>query len=86
MKVRHIALPNLILDDDAVPELIQSEVTAPRISAALAALSSGPARTRALKGYARLRKLLEPYRAAAAAAQLIVADAATANAERERTT
>ena len=75
VKVDYIALPNLILGEAVVPELVQGEANAEAIAAALLALSEGPARGRALRGYERLRSALEPYEAAAAAASLIVADA-----------
>ena len=75
VKVEYIALPNLILGEAVVPELIQRAANAGAIAAALADLSEGPARQRAEAGYERLRAALAPYDAAARAAALIVEDA-----------
>ena len=86
VRVDYIALPNLILGEAVVPELIQEEANPEAIAAALEALSDGPARQRARAGYGRLREALEPYDAAAAAAHLIVADARAAEASTARTT
>lgn len=75
VKVKYIALPNLILDASVVPELIQGEVTAARISEELHDLLA-PAREKSvLHAYESLRAALEPYDAARAAATLIVESA-----------
>ncbi len=75
VKVPHIALPNLILDQAAVPELIQVDVTAPRIATELDGLLAPARRNAVLEAYRRLRGRLEPYDAARAAATAIVESA-----------
>jgi lipid-A-disaccharide synthase len=45
VSVERIALPNLVLGREVVPELIQGECTAPRIAAALGALLDSPGET-----------------------------------------
>ena len=80
VRVDYIALPNLILGEAVVPELIQGALTPEALAGALAALSEGPARERATRGYERLRAALAPYDAAAVAAGLVVEDARAAGA------
>ena len=75
VKVDYIALPNLILGEEVVPELIQAAASPEAVAEALTDLSHGPLRDRAVAGYGRLRQALLPYDAAATAAQLIVEDA-----------
>ncbi len=72
VQVKYIALPNLILDQALVPELIQADLTAPRLTAELRSLQSGPARERVVEAYQLLRHKLQPYEAATKAAELIV--------------
>lgn len=85
VKVDYIALPNLILGEEIVPELIQEQANAPSIGAKLVELSDGPARLRATGGYTRLRAALAPYEASAAAAKLIVGDAHRSKGLTQRT-
>ncbi len=75
VKVEYIALPNLILGETVVPELIQDEVTLDRVSDELRALLLPQRLASVRQAYQRLRILLEPYDAARAAATLIVESA-----------
>ena len=75
VRVEYIALPNLILDEPVVPELIQRELTPPTLAGQLLALRAGPPRARIRAAYARLRERLAPYHATARAAGYIVASA-----------
>jgi len=72
IQVPTIVLPNLILSENAMPEFIQGDCTAPRLVEALAPLlTGGPARTTQLLALSRLDGLMrlpgdeEPSRAAA---------------------
>ena len=78
IRVEHIALVNLILGEAVVPELIQTDFTPERVAEALTRLAAPPERERVRARYARVREALEPYDAAGAAADLIVADARAA--------
>ncbi len=57
-KGRYITLPNLVLDESIVPELLQDGATPSAIADALLALLDDPARQR--DGYARMRVALGP--------------------------
>jgi lipid-A-disaccharide synthase len=48
LKLRRYALPNLLADQDLVPELIQDEVTPAALGAAVLALIEDPDRRRVL--------------------------------------
>lgn len=72
IKVKYIALANLICDSAVVPELIQEEFTASNLADHLLSLYAGKKRTLQETGYAELRALLKPYEATEAAAKLIV--------------
>lgn len=52
-RVRHVAMPNLLVGEEIVPELLQEDATPDRIADALGPLFAGPARTRQLAGLAR---------------------------------
>jgi lipid-A-disaccharide synthase len=54
----YITLPNLVLDEPLVPELVQEAATPSNLADGLAALLADPARQR--EGYARLRAALGP--------------------------
>lgn len=55
VRTRWVHLANIILDEAAVPELLQQDVSVPRLIAeAEALLADGPARERQLKHFARL--------------------------------
>ena len=58
MRTPHIALPNVLLGRRAFPELVQGEVTAPRLAAAARALLEPRAREQALVDRDALRALL----------------------------
>lgn len=49
VRTRFIAMPNILLDAPVVPELVQSEFTAGRVTAEAAALLDDPARTAAVR-------------------------------------
>ena len=55
---RRVALPNLILDEDLLPELLQHAATPQAVAAAALPLLEGPPRARQLAGYGRLRERL----------------------------
>lgn len=58
IKVRFIALVNLIMDKEIVPERIQQEVNAHTLSASLEPLLIGPQRDNMLAAYTQLRQRL----------------------------
>ncbi len=59
LKVRRFALPNLVLDEDVLPELFQNQVTPGRlVQEAERLLPSGPERRRHLEGLERVRLAL----------------------------
>lgn len=59
LKIDHFALPNLVLDESLVPELLQEEVTPERLfEEATGLLVDGPQRQRMLDGLARVREAL----------------------------
>ena len=70
LKIAHLALPNLVLDDSLVPELLQADAQPERIAAELLPLLSGPARDRQLKGFDRVRCQLGDPGASSRAARI----------------
>ena len=59
LKLKHIALPNLVLDETIVPEIIQDEVSPQRLTEeALTLLSDGPERSKMFTDLARVREAL----------------------------
>lgn len=70
-RVRHVGLPNLILGEEIVPELLQESATPDRIAEALEPLFEGPARTRQLADLARVVERLGPPGAIEATAGLV---------------
>jgi lipid-A-disaccharide synthase len=61
IKVPSIVLPNLILAENFVPELLQERCRAGQLAAALAPLlSDSPQRTAQMAGFARLETLMKP--------------------------
>jgi lipid-A-disaccharide synthase len=62
VRVRHVALANLVADERVVPELLQGQATGPRLAEVLLSLlEEGEARTTLLQGLARIRaRLGEP--------------------------
>ncbi len=70
VRVRHLALPNLLLDRRAFPELWQSEVTGPRLAREAARLAADPERVFAQRRDAAevVRRLGTPGAAARVAA------------------
>lgn len=58
LKVPRFGLPNLVIDDDAVPEFLQHRVEPALLAERLAGLLHGPARESALSGLARVRQAL----------------------------
>jgi lipid-A-disaccharide synthase len=59
-QVRFVALPNLLLEEEIVPELLQAEATPDRMAERLAPLFAGPERERQLAGLARAAARLGP--------------------------
>lgn len=70
-RVERVALPNLILGEEIVPERLQENATPEGIAEALAPLFEGPARTRQLAGLARVVERLGPPGAVEATARLV---------------
>ncbi|MEJ5169425.1 MAG: hypothetical protein WHU10_00395 [Fimbriimonadales bacterium] len=60
VRVRHISLPNILLDRDAVPELVHTAATPGAIRALAEAAWSGPQREGQLAAFAELASLLGP--------------------------
>jgi lipid-A-disaccharide synthase len=71
---RYITLPNLVLDEPLVPELLQERATPAALAAALLALLDNPAQQQ--DGYARLRAALGPPDALQRNADWVLAAAA----------
>ncbi len=70
-KARWIALPNILLERDAVPELVQSAATPERMRAELCPLlEDGPAREGQLAAFEEIRRLLGGERAVTQTAEL----------------
>lgn len=64
VKVQSVILANLVLDENVVPELLQRDVTAERLAAALAPLlSDTPERRKQIDAFARLDTIMEIGRA-----------------------
>lgn len=76
LKGRFVTLPNLIVDDEIIPELLLHLCTADTIADHLGPLlrDDSPARTAQLTAYASLRQTLGASNAAANAARLIIAE------------
>lgn len=73
LKVRHVSLPNLIVDKQIVPELLLHLCTPESIAQHLdSLLLPSPARERMLKGYRQMRRRLGTSIATDEAARLIV--------------
>ena len=70
--VEHIALANVILGREVIPELIQGEATPQEVARVLGSLWDGPRREAQRAGYHELRERLLPYAAAESAAAAIV--------------
>lgn len=70
VRVERVALPNLLVGEEVVPELLQEAATPDRIAAALDAIFEGPARERQLAGLARAVEVLGPPGAIEATAAL----------------
>lgn len=84
IQVKSVLLPNLILDKQAVPELLQGEATAERMVAALEPLvRSGPEREAQIADFRRLSDLMMPgvESPGRAAARIVVARADGAAAQ-----
>ena len=73
VKAPFFSLVNLLLGRRVVPELLQGEVTVPRVLAALEAVSAGPERAKLEAGLLELRGVLGPTGAAERAAQAVLA-------------
>lgn len=59
LKLKHIALPSLVLDETIIPEIIQDEVTPQRlVRESLPFLSESPQRNKMLSDLARVREAL----------------------------
>jgi len=73
IKVRFISLVNLILDRQAVPELIQADLNTERLAAELSAITSGEARATQLTAYDELIGILGGKGASTRAAKAVLA-------------
>jgi lipid-A-disaccharide synthase len=68
---KYIALPNILLDESIVPELVQDEATPPAVRGYLdALLIEGPAREAQLEAFGRLDQILGPNDAITRAARI----------------
>ena len=75
IKGKYVTLPNLILDDMVVPELLLHQCTAQEIDRHLTALlADSDERAAQLDGYKRLAERLGDHDCTATAAQNIIAD------------
>lgn len=75
LKGKYVTLPNLVADDDVIPELLLHLCTPRSVSDSLGAiLPDGPARQAQLDGYARIRSILGDNDAATACAVAITED------------
>ncbi len=72
VKIQYISLVNLILDKEAVPELIQGELTIERLRKELEAILKGPKREQQLRDYKILQDKLDEGNASEKAAEIIV--------------
>lgn len=71
VSVPHVALANLVADERLVPELIQDDATPDALAAELAPLlANGPARSRQLEGFRRVRERLGSRGVAARVAEI----------------
>jgi lipid-A-disaccharide synthase len=70
MSMDSVVMPNLIVGERLVPELIQNDADPQRIAAAALELLGGPARARQLKAFDQVREKLGVGRAARRAAQM----------------
>jgi lipid-A-disaccharide synthase len=83
VKVRHIAMPNILLGERIVPELLQHETTGERFAAEALAILEDPERARRIRAdLARVRPLLGQDGALDRAAGLILREAGRAQAQR----
>ncbi len=71
IKVSYISLVNLILEENLVTELIQDDFRPDRVISELEMILSGEKRTQVLRGYQKLKKVLQGAGASQRAAQLI---------------
>ncbi len=71
VRVERVALPNLLMGEEIVPELLQARATPDRIAAALEPLFEGPARERQLAGLAAAAERLGPPGAIEGTAALV---------------
>lgn len=72
LKVRHVSLPNLIVDFDVVPELLLHRCTPKTVTHELSLiLPNSPARERQLAGYKKMSQRLGNFVASEYAAELI---------------
>lgn len=73
LKVRHVSLPNLIVDNSIIPELLLHQCTVDNIVRELGQLVvNSPARERQINGYRTMRRKLGTSDAADRTAELIV--------------
>ncbi len=78
VKTRFIAMPNILLNDAVVPELVQGEFTAQRLVSEATALLDDPGRAEAVRRrLAEIPALLGGTNVLDAAARLVLADAAS---------
>jgi lipid-A-disaccharide synthase len=83
VNVRFIAMPNILLKEAVVPELVQHETTAERFAAeSLAILENPECRAAMSRKLVRVRRLLGPEGALEKAASLILAEANRHRADR----
>ncbi|NLK08376.1 MAG: lipid-A-disaccharide synthase [Firmicutes bacterium] len=72
LKIPRVALPNIICDDEIVPELLQNEAVPEKIGAELTKLWQPEARKRMLRDYTAMRERLGESGAISRAAQLVI--------------
>jgi len=72
IKIKYISLVNLILDKEAVPELIQGDLNEKRLKSTLTAILKGEKRLQQLQNYQHLQEILKEGNASEKAATAIL--------------
>lgn len=80
IKIPFVTLPNLVAEEEVIPELLVHKCTVESVNKHLSALlPEGAERAAQLEGYGRMRKKLGTRRAAISAAEAIVSDLKSLN-------